>query len=214
MRLFVAAYPSPEAVAHLSQFVATLHVGRPAEPGRSLRVVPPDRWHLTLAFLGDVDDLRAGDAAAAVGEAVAAWRDAGGQVPQLGVAGGGRFGRGRFTVLWAGVDGDVPSLDELAVRLRQALRRARLPVDRKPFRAHLTLARPGDRLTPAALAADLAALNTYRGPRWQLTDLRLVRSHLGPSPTYETLAVAPLAATAEGPASPPTGGHEVAAEGA
>jgi 2'-5' RNA ligase len=94
------------------------------------------------------------------------------------------------------------------------LRRARLPVDRKPFRAHLTLARPGDRLTPAALAADLAALNTYRGPRWQLTDLRLVRSHLGPSPTYETLAVAPLAATAEGPASPPTGGQEVAAEGA
>ena len=197
MRLFVAAYPSPEAVGHLSQFVGTLHVGRPAEPGRSLRVVPPDRWHLTLAFLGDVEDLRAGDAAAASSEAVAAWRDAGGRVPQLGVAGGGRFGRGRSTVLWAGVDGEVPALDDLATRLRRALRHARLPVDRKPFRAHLTLARPGDRLAPDALAADLAALDAYRGPRWQLTDLRLVRSHLGPSPTYETIAVAPLAAGAE-----------------
>ena len=214
MRLFVAAYPSPEAVAHLSQFVGTLHVGRPAEPGRSLRVVPPDRWHLTLAFLGDVDDLRAGDAAAAMGAAASAWRDAGGQVPQLGVAGGGRFGRGRFTVLWAGVDGEVLFLDGLATRLRQALRRARLPVDRKPFRAHLTLARPGDRLPPAALAADLATLDAYRGPRWQLTDLRLVRSRLGPSPSYETIAVAPLAAGGQEQESHLTGEQNPAAEGA
>jgi 2'-5' RNA ligase len=197
VRLFAAAYPSAEAVAHLSQFVGTLHVGRPAEPGRSLRVVPPDRWHLTLAFLGDVDD-RADDAAAAVAAAAAAWREAGGQVPQLAVAGGGRFGRGRFTVLWAGVDGEVPSLDDLATRLRQALRRARLPVDRKPFRAHLTLARPGDRLAPGALAADLSALAAYRGPSWQLTELHLVRSHLGPSPSYETVTVAPLAADPRG----------------
>ncbi len=196
MRLFVAAYPSTEAVVHLSQFVGTLHVGRPAEPGGSLGVVPPDRWHLTLAFLGDVDDLKAGDAVAAVGDAVAGWRDAGGQPPRLGVAGGGRFGRGRFTVLWAGVDGAVPDLDDLASRLGRALRRARLPVDRKPFRAHLTLARPGDRLAPGALAADLAALDAYRGPSWQLTDLHLVRSHLGPDPRYETVAVVSLAAAA------------------
>ncbi len=196
MRLFVAAYPSTEAVVHLSQFVGTLHVGRPVEPGRSLRLVPPGRWHLTLAFLGDVDDLKAGDAVAAVGDAVAGWRDAGGQPPRLGVAGGGRFGRGRFTVLWAGVDGAVPDLDDLASRLGRALRRARLPVDRKPFRAHLTLARPGDRLAPGALAADLAALDAYRGPSWQLTDLHLVRSHLGPDPRYETVAVVSLAAAA------------------
>lgn len=213
MRLFVAAYPSPAAVAHLSQFVGTLHVGRPADPGRSLRVVPPDRWHLTLAFLGDVDDVRAGDAAAAVAEAVAGWRDAGGRVPLLAVAGGGRFGRGRFTVLWAGVDGEVPSLDDLATRLRRALRRARLPVDRKPFRAHLTLARPGDRLPPAALAADLSALAAYRGPSWRPADLHLVRSHLGPSPSYETVAVAPLAAATEEPAGRLISEQEAATEG-
>jgi 2'-5' RNA ligase len=157
-----------------------------------LRIVPPDRWHLTLAFLGDVDDPRACDAAAAAGDAVAAWRDAGGDLPLLGVAGGGVFGRGRSTVLWAGVDGEVGSVDDLAVRLRQALRRAGLPVDPKPFRAHLTLARLGDRLTPDALAADLATLDAYRGPCWRMTELSLVRSHLGQRPRYESVAVAHL----------------------
>jgi 2'-5' RNA ligase len=198
VRLFVAAYPSTEAVVDLSTLIGTLGVSRPAEPGRSLRLVPADRWHLTLAFLGEVDDPRACDAVAAVGGAVAGWRAAGGELPLLRVAGGGRFGRGRFTTLWAGVDGEVASLDDLAARLRRALRRARLPVDPKPFRAHLTLARPGDRLTPDALAADLASLDAYRGRCWRLTELRLVRSHLGPRPRYETVAVAALASSSSG----------------
>jgi 2'-5' RNA ligase len=192
MSLFVAAFPAAEAVADLSAFVRALRIGRPAEPGRSLRTVPPERWHLTLAFLGDVDDAAAGAAATAMGAAVADRRDGDDGPPQLRLAGGGRFGRGRFTVVWAGVDGDVEFLERLAGRLRRGLRSVRVPADPRPFRAHLTLARPGDRLTPGALRADLAALDAYRGPWWCPTELRLVRSHPGPQPTYETLSVAPL----------------------
>jgi hypothetical protein len=48
-------------------------------------------------------------------------------------------------------------------------------------------------LTPDALAADLAMLDAYRGPCWRLPEIRLVRSHLGPRPGYETVGVASLA---------------------
>src|SRR3712207_7351867 len=36
----------------------------------------------------------------------------------------------------------------------------------KPYRPHLTLARPGDRVDRAGVAADVAALDGYRGPEW------------------------------------------------
>jgi 2'-5' RNA ligase len=109
------------------------------------------------------------------------------------VAGGGRFGRRRFTIMWAGLAGDVESLVGLATGVRRELRRARVPFDRKPFKPHLTLARPGDRLTDEELRADLAALGGYEGPEWTVDAVHLYSSQLGPRPSYERLASTPLA---------------------
>jgi 2'-5' RNA ligase len=77
----------------------------------------------------------------------------------------------------------------LGSAVRRALRRARLPYDPKPFRPHLTLARPGDRVD---VRADVAELTGYRGPEWPVEEIHLVRSHLGPKPTYDRLATIPL----------------------
>jgi 2'-5' RNA ligase len=185
VRLFVAAYPSAVAMDHLSGFVARLAVGRPTEPGRSVRLAPPDRWHLTLAFLGETDDHREPAVRAALDAAVTSWRGAARPPPVLRLAGGGRFGAGRFTVVWTGLRGDVEGVRALSGAVRRQLRAARLPVDRKPYRPHLTLARPGDRLPPAALEADTEALAGYEGPQWTLDAVELVRSHLGPHPRHE-----------------------------
>ena len=157
-------------------------VARPMPVGRSTRLATPDRWHLTLAFLGDLPDERAPRAVAAL-DAV--------RFPpvEVRIAGGGRFGRGRFTTLWAGLRGD---LGELSRAVRRELKKARLPYDPKPFRPHLTLARPGDRIAAEELAGDLARLDVYSGPLWTIKDIRLVRSFLGPHPTYETLATRDL----------------------
>jgi 2'-5' RNA ligase len=73
--------------------------------------------------------------------------------------------------------------------VRRELRRVRLPFDRKPLRPHLTLARPGDRVD---VREDLVALDAYAGPPWTVTELRLMRSHPGPAPTYDTLTAVPL----------------------
>jgi 2'-5' RNA ligase len=104
------------------------------------------------------------------------------------VAGGGRFGRRRFTILWAALTGDLEALSALADRVRRELRRARVPFDYKPFKPHLTLARPGDRLAEERLRSDLAALDTYVGPEWTVDAVHLYSSELGPKPRYERLA--------------------------
>ncbi len=184
MRLFIGVFPPEPVRDDLARVVGGLRVATAVERGVNTRLVPPDRWHVTLAFLGDVDDHRLPDAAGVLSAAAA-----GATPPTLRLAGGGRFGRGRFTLLWAGVTGD---LAPLAAAVRAGLKRARLPFDNKPLNPHLTLARPGDRVPREDVDADRAALGEYAGPSWQADEIVLVRSHNGPHPRYEPQAAARL----------------------
>ena len=105
----------------------------------------------------------------------------------LRLAGAGRFGsRRRPAVCWAGLAGDVAPLTDLAGRLAAAARSVRLPVEERPFRAHLTVGRwrpgrPADGDLPERLTG-------YAGPVWPVTEVVLERSHLGPEPRYERVA--------------------------
>jgi RNA 2',3'-cyclic 3'-phosphodiesterase len=187
MRLFVAVYPPEQVRAHLAAAVSTLAVSLPSAPGRSLRLADADRWHVTLAFLGEIDERRVQRAE----EAVAAAAGAAGPC-SVRIGGGGTFGRHKFTVLWAGLRGDVDGLIGLASLVRGQLRRARCPFDPRPPRPHLTLARPGDRMSHEALDDDIRSLDGYDGPTWTIAEVRLMRSHLGPRPTYDTVGRWPL----------------------
>ena len=105
----------------------------------------------------------------------------------LWLAGAGRFGsRRRPSVAWAGLAGDLAPLTDLAGRLAGAARRLRLPVEDRPFRAHLTLGRwrPG-----APADGDLMnRLAGYRGPEWRVREVELLESHLGPKPRHVAVA--------------------------
>lgn len=191
MRLFVAVYPPRPAVAHLSAAVTGLHLGAAAAAGHNVGLTGTARWHLTLAFLGDVPEWQVPVAAEAVAAGVARWRTDHQAPPRLRLTGGGRFGRRRFTVLWVGLSGEVEVLRSLGRAVRQELRRSGVPFDGKPLRPHLTFARPADRVSAEDLAADLAALERYEGPAWTVEEVHLVRSHLGPKPVHETIAVTP-----------------------
>ncbi len=147
----------------------------------------PQRWHLTLLFLGAVPEDRVGPLVTAAAPAVAA-----APPMALRLAGGGRFGSVRRPqVAWAGVDGDVEPLVELAARLADAARGCRLPVEERPFRPHLTLGRWRPRQPADGTLTDRLA--GYRGPGWPVTEVRLLESHLGPEPSYETVAAWRLA---------------------
>ena len=180
-RLFLAVDPPADAVAALDRAVDPLR-SLPGAP----RWIPPSRWHLTLVFLGDVAAQLLDPLTAAVAPAVA------GTPPlTLQLAGAGRFGsRRRPAVCWAGVSGDDAELTALADRLAAAVRSVGLPVEDRPFRAHLTLGRwrpgrPADAELPERLAA-------HRGPVWPVREVVLRRSHLGPEPTYERVTAWPL----------------------
>lgn len=153
----------------------------------------PERWHVTVAFLGDVALSRLELATEAVRAGASET-----ETFDLRIADGGTFGRGTSTVLWAGVAGDVAALQAMSVGVRNRLQWARLPYDNKPLRPHLTIARPGIKLQAAALATDTAALGGYSGPTWPVDSVHLLLSEMvktptGPQPHYTTLATVQLA---------------------
>jgi 2'-5' RNA ligase len=134
MRAFIAA-PLPELVRSSAARIA--EVARAVLPGARCRWTPPETYHLTLAFLGEIDDAAAARLGDALAEALAGMP----AVP-IRVAGAGGFPAPEVArVLWAGLDGG-DALANLAARIRGAVRAAGLMLpDDRPFAPHVTLAR-------------------------------------------------------------------------
>lgn len=129
MRAFIALEPPEEFVEDIAALARVLSA---AVEGR---FVPRQNYHVTLAFLGDVDEAHARDAMDAMDEACARVST----VP-LCPDGLGKFGRASDATLWLGLTPD-PELTNLATRLREALRVRGIPFDEKSFLPHITLAR-------------------------------------------------------------------------
>ncbi len=125
MRLFVAIEPPDQVKRELSQ----LCLGVPGA-----KWMTPERMHLTLRFVGEVDGTVQRDLASALAEV------RGGPFT-LRFKGVGQFGeRRRAHVLWAGVEAGE-GLGLLQRRVEAAVVRAGLEPERRRFHAHLTLAR-------------------------------------------------------------------------
>lgn len=185
MRLFVALRPPVEALTELDAAVSALRTGS------SLRWVPPDQWHVTVAFLGAVE-------ADAVPELTTRLARAAHRHPslRLRLGGGGAFPSGRRGgVLWVGVDGDTTALRPLVWSVRAAARRSGIPVDEGRFRPHITLAR---RRPPGDLRDPVGALASFAGTPFAADRIELVESFLGGGPDsgarHEVRASWPLAA--------------------
>lgn len=161
-RLFVALETPPALAASL---LATL----PRE--RGVRPAPAAQVHLTLRFVGEVEDERA----AAIEEALGTIASA--SVP-VRVAGVGRFGR-RGGILWAGIAPSEPLL-ALHGAIDLALGDAGVEPDTRPFHPHLTLARcaphaPEPLLREWVAAQRELACPPYAARRFVLFESRLQR---------------------------------------
>ena len=151
-RLFVAVPLSEAARLAVSAVVDQIRAGEPE--GRGVRWVRLDGLHLTLRFLGPTSEARVSAVAAAA--AVAAARS---EPFDIRISGADAFPPvGRPRTLWLDLDRGVDHLAALAARLDDALVDAGWERERRPFRAHLTLARAdGVRAGPATVAALRAA---------------------------------------------------------
>jgi len=140
LRLFVACELPGEAKESLAT-VQRLLQERGAE---GLRWVRPEGIHLTLKFLGQVPARRLKAIEEALARAVREPFRLSVRLGRLGSFGGSTGLR----VVWVGLEGEVEALARLAARVEGALEPMGFPRERRPFAAHLTLARVKEGASP------------------------------------------------------------------
>jgi 2'-5' RNA ligase len=162
MRLFVALdLPWP-----LRERLSGLGVGL-----QGARWVPPEKYHATLRFIGEVPRHTAEE----IDLALAALR---GRAFPLVLAGVGTHEKaGRSTALWVGVERNQ-ALDHLQGKIETALQRVGLPPERRRFAPHVTLARLDNAAEPK-LGAWVQAHNLFRSDPVQVAHFTLFSSRLG-----------------------------------
>ncbi|QSA97139.1 RNA 2',3'-cyclic phosphodiesterase [Methylococcus sp. EFPC2] len=171
-RLFFAVWPEESTRAALSALVRRL------KPDIDGRWMPPETWHLTLAFLGSVEAERVAEARAC-GDAV------------RGEAGRLKLDRVEYwrrpDVLCLTSSLGSAALEGLAVSLADVLRRADFRLEKRPFKAHLTLARKLRRLPQELPQSEPVS--------WPYRSFGLVESvPADKGSCYQTLHTWPLAA--------------------
>jgi len=185
MRLFVAIAPPTAVLDELDALVEPLRARR-----LDLRWTNREAWHVTLAFLGQVDEAAAARLLPRLERAARRHHQVG-----LAFAGAGAFpSASRANVLWSGLSGDRLELARLAESVAAGARRAGAPPPgKRRFQPHLTLARCR---MPADVTGLVTALDGYQGQPWTADRVHLVRSRLGATehPRYTSLASWPLRA--------------------
>jgi 2'-5' RNA ligase len=149
------------------------------------RAAPDYRWvdasllHVTLAFLGEQPEDR-----------LAALEHVGRQSAQASAPGtltlgtAGSFGSRRTPrVLWVDVAGDLEALAAMQSRLALALRTGGFPLEDRPFRPHITLARRREAARGGAPPGWPPDVRRMAFPMRQLTLMRSQLSSHGPSHT-------------------------------
>jgi len=158
------------------------------------RWVRPEGIHLTLRFLGEIDETMRDSLGKSLRDPVKRC----GPAFALRIGGVGTFPpRGRPRVLWIGLESpvdDPQALDRLAVlqsSLERTVHAAGLAPETRPFHPHLTLARFDERGPRAEIAGSEGGV--IAGQRLPVESVRLYRSTLSRSgATYDVLEEYPL----------------------
>ena len=169
MRLFVGLAVSDAVKEALERLTLRL---RAKDDG--LRWSTPDQWHVTLVFLGEVDDEAR---ARLVRELAQVWQPALTlRMESLGVF-------QRTGILHAQVE-VTPELLRLYEAVAAAVKRAGLEVEDRPYRAHITLARSRNRdgrKTMERLQRTVENREQQRlRERWDVAEFLLYESQLSP----------------------------------
>ncbi len=95
--------------------------------------IPPEDMHLTLRFVGDIDNRQADDLVGFLDDIrLTAF--------ELAIRDLGAFGGNEPRIIWAGADAG-PALEQLQRAVERAARLAGLPPETRSFKPHVTLAR-------------------------------------------------------------------------
>ncbi len=156
---------------------------------RDVSWVARDNFHVTLKFLGAVDETRVTQVADAVTAAAA------GLAPfDLEVRGLGAFPSPmRARVIWAGAGEGAAAAATLGARVDAALAGLGFPREERPFASHVTLGRVRTPSRNPVLARALAAGAAHDFGRVPVARASLMQSRLSPGGArYTELAAGPL----------------------
>lgn len=199
IRTFVAIPLNHEIECHLDQLAQRLQ-GAIAVP--AVRWVAPKNIHLTLKFLGDVDEARIEDIREALRRAITPASSF-----SLRVSGMGCFPNiRRPRIVWAGVQEPSGALKLLADQVESELSRLGFAREEREFSPHLTLGRVRRDISPNAmrkLGRTIENLHPLPIGEQLVDAIHLFRSDLRPAgPVYTSLAELAL----PGPLHPSTDG--------
>jgi 2'-5' RNA ligase len=194
-RTFIAVELNDEARSYLHQQIQGLARFLPR-----VRWVDPETLHLTLAFLGELDDAQLAQAmqvAAETAETATAFTV---RIGSLGIFGPPHNPR----VIWIGLDGRLQALLDLQMLLAEQLVRVGFPPEERAYAPHLTLARiktPLSRQELIPLQRRLTAVASRAAdkghallPEIPVTHVSVMRSDVTrEGPHYSCLQRSPLA---------------------
>jgi 2'-5' RNA ligase len=152
MRLFFALWPDDGVRAQLARWSRELHAACGGRPARA------ENLHLTLAFLGEVGELRLAEIERAADEVAP-------RAAMLVLDRPGYWKRNH--IAWAGASAVPDGLGEMVRELRCALARSRIDFELKEFVSHVTLLRN---------AEEPQAMPLLEPIRWEIDGFALVRS--------------------------------------
>jgi 2'-5' RNA ligase len=186
MRCFVAVALPPEVRGHL---VRVQDILRRSDP--DVKWVEAENLHLSLKFLGDVDDEPLARLKGMLSIEALRW-------PRLRLtyAGIGTFPEhGTPRVLWAGCSGDLERLAGLAGAVERAAETVGVPREHRPFVAHLTIGRVRSDRNLKRLKAALENQREVPLGSDDVAGFVLMKSTVtNKGPIYEELATYPLQA--------------------
>ena len=168
-RLFIAA-PLPENILNIClQAQKDLNILY----GNKIRLTPKNQLHITLAFLGEVDDNDIQN----IDKSITGMRGWGNVVVELSHLNAFPHPSATRIIAIDLIDKPGQTLTALALNLRSLLRSEKIRYDHKPWRSHITIAR-------ARQTVFLKKINLIND-EFEINDILLMESRLsGLGPTY------------------------------
>lgn len=180
IRTFVAVLLDEELRSRISDVQQ-----RAMELAPGVKWVPPENFHVTLKFLGDVRRDKLSNVQTAIDEVVAA-------LPafDLSIRGMGVFPTPRRPrVIWVGVEEGSEQLIGLAKVVEDRLVKAGFEKDVKPFRSHITIGRVKEGKPVPGLTEGLDEIDTSELGVQRVADVAVMESVLRPGgPIYTPLS--------------------------
>jgi 2'-5' RNA ligase len=180
MRLFTGLDLPAEVVHGLERLIETLR------PAARIQWSPAANLHITTKFIGEWPEARLEELKSALAALPA-------RPPlEIGIRELGFFPNPRAPrVFWCGIE--APGLAELAAATDKTASSLGIAAERRPFSAHLTLARIKERLNVEPLRERIAALPSRVFGRFKAGSFFLYQSRLSPGGSvYTKLAEFPL----------------------